>query len=60
MNQYLRNNPVARAIFESDRAGRLFENEAVDGVLRTISDACLDIYQKIVFFTFFGKIRLLS
>jgi peptidoglycan hydrolase-like protein with peptidoglycan-binding domain len=49
MNQYLRNNPVARAIFESDRTGRLFENEAVDGVLRTISDACLDIYQKIVF-----------
>ena len=49
MNQYLKNNPVARAIFESDRAGRLFENEAVDGVLRTISDACLDIYQKIVF-----------
>ena len=49
MNQYLKNNPVARAIFENHRAERLFENELVDNVLRTISDACLDIYQKLVF-----------
>ena len=52
MNQYLKNNPVARAIFESHRAekmGKLFENEAVDGLLRTICDACTDIYQKITF-----------
>jgi len=52
MNQYLKNNPAARAIFESHRAekmGKLFENEAVDGLLRTICDACTDIYQKITF-----------
>ena len=52
MNQYLRNNSVARAIFESHRAekmGMLFENEVVDTLLRTICDACLDIYQKLVF-----------
>ncbi len=49
MNQYLKNNPVARAIFENHRAERLFENEAVDNVLKIISDACLDIYQKLVF-----------
>lgn len=49
MNQYLKNNPVARAIYENSISGKLFENEAVDNVLRTISDACLDIYQKVVF-----------
>jgi hypothetical protein len=49
MNQYLKNNPVARAIFENHRAERLFENEAVDNVLRTITDACMGIYQKLVF-----------
>lgn len=52
MNQYLKNNPAARAIFESHRAekmGKLFENEAVDSLLRTICDACTDIYQKITF-----------
>lgn len=52
MNQYLKNNPVAKAIFESHRAekmGKLFENEAVDSLLRTICDACTDIYQKITF-----------
>ena len=49
MNQYLKNNPVARAMYENSISGKLFENEAVDNVLRTISDACLDIYQKVVF-----------
>jgi len=49
MNQYLKNNPVARAIYENSISGKLFENEAVDNVLRTISDACLDIYQRVVF-----------
>ena len=52
MNQYLKNNPVARAIFENNRAekmGMLFENEVVDTLLRTICDACIDIYQKITF-----------
>lgn len=52
MNQYLKNNPAARAIFESHRAekmGKLFENELVDSLLRTICDACTDIYQKVTF-----------
>jgi peptidoglycan hydrolase-like protein with peptidoglycan-binding domain len=52
MNQYLKNNPVARSIFENHREetiGNLFENEVVDALLRTICDACLDIYQKITF-----------
>lgn len=49
MNQYLKNNPIARAMYENSISEKLFENEAVDNVLRAISDACLDIYQKVVF-----------